>query len=235
MQIRKYIPNTITCLNLATGCVAVIVALQANYTMAMLCILLSAVFDFLDGLAARMLHAYSPMGKELDSLADMVSFGVVPAAMVFSLYEEITYTGGLSSIEEYIPYFGFLIAIFSALRLAKFNIDTRQTTSFIGMPVPANALFWGALTMTYHELFATNEYGIWVLTLLVVVFSYLLVSEIPMFSLKFKNLKWNDNKVSFSFLLVCIPLIIFFHEGAPAFIIVWYILLSAFTQRKQVA
>lgn len=232
---RKYIPNTITCCNLGTGCVAVVMALQGEYTASMICIVLSAVFDFLDGMAARLLHAYSPIGKELDSLADVVSFGVAPAAMVFSLFQELIYPDVLWNIREYIPSFGFLIAIFSALRLAKFNVDTRQKDSFIGLPVPANALFWGSLIVAYRDLFISTSYGIGLLMLLVILFSYMLVSELPMFSLKFKNLKWSDNKVSFLFLLVCIPLILFLKEGSPAFIIVWYILLSVLTQWKKMA
>lgn len=232
---RKYIPNTITCCNLGAGCVAIVMALQGEYAAAMICIVLSAVFDFLDGLAARVLHAYSPIGKELDSLADVVSFGVAPAAMVFSLFQELMYPDALWGMRDYIPSFGFLIAIFSALRLAKFNVDTRQTDSFIGLPVPANALFWASLIVAYRDIFTTSEYGIWILMVLVILFSYMLVSEVPMFSLKFKNLKWSDNRISFIFLLACIPMLIFLREGSPAFIIVWYILLSVVTQWKRFA
>ncbi len=232
---KKYIPNTITCCNLGVGCVAIVMALQGAYTAALICILWSAVFDFLDGLAARVLNAYSPMGKELDSLADVVSFGVAPAAMVFSLLQELPYPESMWNIRDYIPPFGFLIAIFSGLRLAKFNIDTRQKDSFIGLPVPANALFWGSLIVAYQEFFRSTTYGFMILLPLVFLFSYLLVSEIPMFSLKFKNLYWKDNKVSFLFLLICIPLILLFREGSPAFIIVWYILLSILAQRLQIA
>lgn len=232
---KRHIPNFITCCNLFSGCIAIYMAFQGELIIAMICIVLSAVFDFFDGMAARVLHAFSPTGKELDSLADVVSFGVAPAAMVFFLFQTLTYPSALTGLSEYIPYFAFLIAVFSALRLAKFNVDTRQTTSFIGLPVPANALFWSSLIVSYHTVFTETEWGVWVLMLLVVAFSYLLVSEVPMFSLKFKNLKWSDNKVSFGFLLVCLPLILFFKEGSLAFIIVWYILLSVLTHKKQAA
>jgi len=137
-MIKKHIPNSITCLNLFSGCVAVFLAFKGNYEGAIIAILLAAVFDFFDGFAARLLKAYSPMGKELDSLADMVSFGVAPGAIVFSLLSE-------TNVCEWLPFLAFLIPVFSGLRLAKFNIDERQTTSFIGLPTPANAIFWAGL------------------------------------------------------------------------------------------
>ena len=140
--ITKHIPNTLTCLNLFSGCLAIIAAYNADFTMASVFIVAGAIFDFFDGMSARMLKAYSPLGKELDSLADMVTFGVAPAMMIFTILRGITNCGCMSEfISEYIPYLAFVIAAFSALRLAKFNIDERQTSSFIGMPTPANALF----------------------------------------------------------------------------------------------
>jgi CDP-diacylglycerol--serine O-phosphatidyltransferase len=205
-------------------------AFHANFEMAMLFIVIGAVFDFFDGLAARLLHAYSNIGKDLDSLADDVSFGVAPALIVFSLFKEINYPDYLSFLANWLPYAAFLIAIFSALRLAKFNNDTRQTTSFIGLPVPANALFWASLVAgckpiaSYHPL----------LTLaLVCLFSWLLVSEIPMFSLKFKNLSWKDNKIAFIFVIISAILLITLKIAGFAAVIVWYILLSILTQKKQ--
>jgi CDP-diacylglycerol--serine O-phosphatidyltransferase len=205
-------------------------AFHANFEMAMLFIVIGAVFDFFDGLAARLLHAYSNIGKDLDSLADDVSFGVAPALIVFSLFKEINYPDYLSFLANWLPYAAFLIAIFSALRLAKFNNDTRQTTSFIGLPVPANALFWASLIAgckpiaSYHPL----------LTLaLVCLFSWLLVSEIPMFSLKFKNLSWKENKIAFIFVIISAILLITLKIAGFAAVIVWYILLSILTQKKQ--
>jgi CDP-diacylglycerol--serine O-phosphatidyltransferase len=228
--ITRHIPNAITCLNLFSGCVACVMAFEANYMWAALFILLSSVFDFLDGLSARVLKAYSPMGKELDSLADDISFGVAPALIVFSLFKEVYYPEFLTGIKAYIPYVAFLIAVFSALRLAKFNIDDRQTGSFIGLPVPANALFWASLTVGAHDFLTSPHFNAIWLTLLVVLFSGLLVSEIPMFALKFKNLSWAANKTAFVFLLVCVPLLVFLQIGGFAVCIVWYILLSAFTK-----
>ena len=228
--ITRHIPNALTCMNLFSGCIACVMAFHANFEMAMLFIVIGAVFDFFDGLAARLLHAYSNIGKDLDSLADDVSFGVAPALIVFSLFKEINYPDYLSFLANWLPYAAFLIAVFSALRLAKFNNDTRQTTSFIGLPVPANALFWASLIAgckpiaSYHPL----------LTLaLVCLFSWLLVSEIPMFSLKFKNLSWKENKIAFIFVIISAILLITLKIAGFAAVIVWYILLSILTQKKQ--
>ena len=151
------------------------------------------------------LDAHSIIGKDLDSLADDVSFGVAPSLIVFSLFKEMDYSGAMESLAGVFPYLAFLLSVFSALRLAKFNNDTRQTSSFVGLPVPANALFWASLVTGAHDWLVSSNFHPVYLLLLVCLFSWLLVSEIPMFSLKFKNLSWKDNKTSFIFLLVCIP------------------------------
>ena len=145
--IKNNIPNTVTCLNLFSGCIACVMAFEARYDLALLFIILSAVFDFFDGMLARVLNAHSIIGKDLDSLADDVSFGVAPSLIVFSLLKEMYYPASMEFIAPYLPYAAFLISVFSALRLAKFNNDTRQTSSFIGLPVPANALFWGSFVV----------------------------------------------------------------------------------------
>ena len=217
--ITRHIPNAITCLNLFSGCVACVMAFRSHYDAALLCIVLSALFDFCDGLAARTLHAYSPIGKDLDSLADDISFGLAPSAILFALLCEMDYPDSLT----WLPYSAFLIAVFSGLRLAKFNNDTRQTTSFIGLPVPANALFWAALVCGCRDKLLT--FSPWLLVIGICLFSWLLVSEVPMVSLKFKNLHWRDNRVRFLFLLGCLPLLLLGVSGL-ALIIVWYILLS---------
>lgn len=229
----RHIPNTVTCLNLFSGCIACVMAFESNYLWASFFIILGAVFDFFDGMLARVLNAPSPIGKELDSLADDVSFGVAPALIVFSLFKEVHYPEFLIGIKEYVPYFAFLIAVFSALRLAKFNIDERQTSSFIGMPTPANALFWTSLSVGAYDFLTSSHFNAIYLMLLVVVFCGLLVSEIPMFALKFKNLTWKDNKYRFMFLLVCVLLLVFLQIAGFAACIVWYILLSLFLKGKQ--
>lgn len=231
--ITRYIPNAVTCLNLFSGCIACIMAYEAKYELAFLFILLSAVFDFFDGMLARVLHAYSDIGKDLDSLADNVSFGVAPSLVVFALFREVQYPAFMESVRYIFPYMAFLISIFSALRLAKFNNDTRQTSSFVGLPVPANALFWASLSTDAHKFIISNNFNAIYLLILVMLFSYLLVSEMPMFSLKFKNLRWKNNKISFIFLLVCIPLLRFLGIGGFAAIVIWYIIFSVFTRKKQ--
>lgn len=231
--ITRHIPNTLTCLNLFSGCIAGVMAFEANYKLALAFIILSAVFDFFDGMAARALNAHSIIGKDLDSLADDVSFGVVPSLIVFSLFKEMDYSGAWEGMADFFPYLAFLLSVFSALRLAKFNNDTRQTTSFIGLPVPANALFWASLAAGGHHWIVSGGVHPVCLLLLVCLFAWLLVSEIPMFSLKFKNLSWTDNKVSFLFLLACIPMLLFLGICSFAAIIVWYILLSLITGKSK--
>ncbi|EJX09006.1 CDP-alcohol phosphatidyltransferase [gut metagenome] len=231
--VTKHIPNAVTCLNLFSGCVASVMAFHSEYKLALLFIVLSAVFDFFDGLLARSLHAYSVIGKDLDSLADDVSFGFAPSVIVFSLMKEMHYPASMATLSAYLPYAAFLISVFSALRLAKFNNDTRQTSSFIGLPVPANALFWGSLVTGCHSWLVSDNCHPLYLLILVCLFSWLLVSEIPMFSLKFKNLSWKDNQISFLFLIVCIPFLTFLGVSSFAAIIIWYILLSVLTRKKK--
>ena len=194
--ITRHIPNTLTCLNLFSGCIACVMAFEARYEWALAFIIFSAVFDFFDGMMARALDAHSIIGKDLDSLADDVSFGVAPSLIVFSLFKEMDYSGAMESLAGVFPYLAFLLSVFSALRLAKFNNDTRQTSSFVGLPVPANALFWASLVTGAHDWLVSSNFHPVYLLLLVCLFSWLLVSEIPMFSLKFKNLSWKDNKTS---------------------------------------
>ena len=231
-QLKKHIPNTITCCNLLSGCVATMLAFEGTYLYAFLFIIAGAVFDFFDGLTARALKVSSPIGKELDSLADVVTFGFAPAAMVFSWLRECADVN-LEMLPAFImPFAAFLLVAFSALRLAKFNVDERQTSSFIGLPTPANALFWGALVLGSHDLVVVNPYG-WMLVLaLVVLFSYLLVAEIPMFSLKFKSLAWKPNRIAYIFLLVSLVLLILLGLNGLSAVIGWYIILSVLTQKR---
>lgn len=230
--IVRNIPNLLTSCNLFSGCVASVMAFQGTYEAALLFIVIGAVFDFFDGMTARLLRVTSPIGKELDSLADDITFGLAPAAIVYSLFGEVQYPTFLEGADAWLPYSAFLIAVFSGLRLAKFNIDTRQTSSFIGMPTPANALFWGSLVVGQHDFLVSSSFNALYLLALVMVMSLLLVAELPMFSLKFKDLSWRHNWVSYLFLLVCLPLLLVFRLSGLAAIIVWYILLSLLTRPK---
>ncbi len=208
---RKHIPNILTCMNVFSGSVACIMAFQGNYLWVVIWIIIAAVCDFFDGFSARMLKAYSPIGKDLDSLADMVSFGLAPSILVFRfLSDSYTIRSIDSPLAEYIPYISFMLTIFSALRLAKFNIDTRQTTSFIGLNTPANALFWISLCygLNSNRTDITDPAGIYIVIALVIVFSLLLIAEIPMFSLKIKSLKLKGNEFRY-ILIVFISIAIF--------------------------
>ena len=229
---KKHIPNTITCLNLISGCIATYWAFQGDHQMALLFIVIGAVFDFFDGMSARLLHVSSPIGKELDSLADCITFGFAPSAIIFSYMAGIHATQRCLSPLEF-PFLlmvgqagtaavAFIMAAFSALRLAKFNLDERQALGFIGLPTPANALFWGSLIVGA---------GAWIHTSLIIMLGvplscYLLVSEIPMFALKFKTWGWKGNEVKYIFLLTCIPLLLLLGVSGLAAIIAWYVILS---------
>lgn len=230
--ITRHIPNFVTACNLFSGCIAAVMAFQANYEAAILFIILGATFDFFDGMLARLFHVSGPLGKELDSLADDITFGFAPSVIVFSLFKEVQYPAFMQSMTDIFPYTAFIIAVFSALRLGKFNIDPRQSSSFIGLPTPANALFWGSLVVGGHSFLTSDAFNALYLFILVLLMSYLLVAELPMFSLKFKNLSWKDNKISYIFLLVCIPLLVIFRISGFAAIILWYILQSLLTKKK---
>ncbi|NVO02080.1 MAG: CDP-diacylglycerol--serine O-phosphatidyltransferase [Bacteroidetes bacterium] len=234
MNIKKHIPNFITCLNLASGCLGIAFATSNHLVWAAYMIGIAAVFDFLDGMFARLLNVRSEIGKQLDSLCDMVSFGVLPGFILFGILK----LGIDPRIEfrEFIPYVAFLIPIFSALRLAKFNIDERQTDSFIGLPTPANAILIGALPLIiniqiksdptlYHALLNAllNTNFLIVLTF---VMSYLLIAEIPLFSMKVKSLKFKGNEYRYILIFIAILLSIFLKFIAIPLIIIFYIILS---------
>lgn len=216
--IKRNIPNALTCSNLISGCIATCFVFTGDAKMALVCILVGATFDFFDGMSARFLKVSSPIGKELDSLADCVTFGVAPSTMVFYELMVIDYPSFLTTSEAFsfdpyrtfIPFLAFLMAAFSALRLAKFNIDTRQTDSFIGLPTPANALFWGSLIVTSPAWLENNAGALVYILVLLLLSCYLLVSEIPMFALKFKNFKWKGNAIRHSFIIFTAVILVTF-------------------------
>lgn len=224
---KKNIPNTITCCNLICGCIAIYFALQSKYDMALYFIIGGAVFDFFDGFAARLLGVSSPIGKELDSLADDVTFGVAPSAILFSLLRETCPVALPSSnLLPYLPFLAFIIAAFSALRLAKFNLDERQTSSFIGLPTPANTLFWAALAVGAHDWLVETPWSTWALLVGVLLSSWLLVAEIPMFALKFKHFGVKGNELRYGFILLSVVMLALFGWTAFSLIIVLYVLVS---------
>ena len=225
---KKHIPNTITCCNLISGCIATYFAFMGNFQMALLFIIIGAVFDFFDGMVARLLHVSSPIGKELDSLADDITFGFAPSAIVFEYLRPET---------ELLPFLVFIMAAFSALRLAKFNLDERQAMGFIGLPTPANALFWGSLIVGAGEWMKTAPLIAPNLSLIVLagvfVSCWLLVSEIPMFALKFKTWGWKGNDIKYIFLITCIPMLAVLGISGLAAVIAWYVVLSIFNNAQQ--
>ena len=207
---KRHIPNIITCCNLVCGCIAISAAFQHWFVAAFLFILLGALFDFFDGMAARALGVSGRMGVELDSLADVVTFGVAPSSMLYMMFREVRYPELIYSNFWFmaLPICAFLIAAFSALRLAKFNIDERQHTTFIGMPTPANAIFWAALVSSSEDYLCSPMFNAPFLLGFIILSCWLLVCEIPMFSLKFKSMAWSENKERYAFLVLCAALLL---------------------------
>ncbi|WP_019949410.1 CDP-diacylglycerol--serine O-phosphatidyltransferase [Hymenobacter aerophilus] len=227
---KKHLPNAVTCLNLFSGCLALCAAFAGNLVLAAYFVALAALFDFFDGLLARALHVSSPIGKDLDSLADMVSFGVVPGALLFAL---LTQAG--TDLPDWLPYAGFVLTVFSALRLAKFNNDTRQSDSFIGLPTPACTLVVASLPLILendHLALAPFILSPWLLLGLTALLSGLLVAELPLFALKFKTMRWQDNKLRLTFMLLSLALLAVLREVAVPLIVLLYVLLSVFSPAK---
>lgn len=264
-RITRQIPNLLTLSNLLCGCLAINYAFDWEMTMAVYMVGLSAIFDFLDGFVARLLKVTGEMGKQLDSLADVVSFGVVPGVMAFQLIklslftDVVNHEGDIYHIMDSLAYLAFFIPVLSAYRLAKFNIDTRQTDKFIGLPTPANAVFISSLVLLFFQgnemqtvgksLFDKEIYNYeiqgyifeflkeadflqqviiqpYILTGTVLIFSILLIVELPLFALKFKNFGWTENKIRYVFLTISLAMLIIFQLMAIPFIVISYILLS---------
>lgn len=232
MNFKKHIPNSITCCNLISGCIATSFAFTGDTTLALAFVILGAVFDFFDGMVARLLHVSSPIGKELDSLADDITFGLAPSTMVFFELYSLDYPSFLEPLRDILPFFAFVMAAFSALRLAKFNLDERQSTGFIGLPTPSNALFWGSLLVYDHGWFENQHGGVIILLLLIVLSCYLLVAEIPMFALKFKHWGWKGNELKYGFVgLSVVLLAIFGLLEAWWIVIACYVVVSVFANK----
>jgi len=224
-RLKKHLPNAITCANLFSGCVGIVFAFEDNLIFAAYALFLAAIFDFFDGFASRVLQSFSRIGKELDSLADMISFGFLPSVIVFELFLK---SPQIPDVSTYLKFSAFLIAVFSALRLAKFNTDTRQAEIFIGLPTPANAILIASFPLIMEQqsnlsLYILNPY---VLTVFVMVMCGLLVAELPLMSLKFRNGDFNQNIYRYLLLLFSAILILFFKFVAVPVVIFIYITLS---------
>jgi len=245
IRMKKHIPNFLTCCNLFFGCIGIIFSFKNSLDIAAYCIGIAAIFDFLDGFVARMLKVSSPIGKELDSLADCVTFGVLPAFILYQLLisaslEKVSQdlvNGQIpTAMDSYLPYIALLIAIFSALRLAKFNVDTRQSESFIGVPTPANAILIGSIPLillqnpTYSSIILNPV----LLSVLAIVMSLLLVSELPLFALKFKSFAFKRNEIRYIFIFSSLLLLVFLQFLGIPLIILLYVLLSLFSNMVSV-
>ncbi|MEZ4990947.1 MAG: CDP-alcohol phosphatidyltransferase family protein [Saprospiraceae bacterium] len=226
---KQHIPNSITLLNLFCGCCAIIAILNDQVVLSLILLFAGLVADYLDGAAARILNVHSPLGKELDSLADMVTFGLLPGSILYYILSSgqppAGYIAGV--IWQYTPV--FIITLFSALRLAKFNLDTRQTDYFLGLPTPSSTIFVAGLLAIYHY----DSLGLgevvsqpWLLFIVAAGLSYLLVSEVPMFNLKFKHFRWSGNEIKFIFAGVAVALLALLGVAGPSSVILLYILFN---------
>ncbi|CAD0008445.1 MULTISPECIES: CDP-alcohol phosphatidyltransferase family protein [Flavobacterium] len=229
MNIKKHIPNLITLINLFCGCIAVVFVSEQNYEMAFYMVCLGIFFDFFDGFFARLFKVSSPLGLQLDSLADMVTSGVVPGYVMYSLFVKSAHPHDVIA-SAFIPFLGFIVTLGSCYRLANFNIDIRQTDSFIGLPTPANALFILSLPLVIEHSDSLMVFEIltnhWVLLGIVLCSAYILNAEVPLFSLKIKKFNFKDNALQIVFLLVSIVLVLVIHYIAIPLIIIFYVLLS---------
>lgn len=231
MNLLKHLPNALTCANLLCGCLAILAYLSGQVHHASIYVLAALIFDFFDGFAARALKANSPLGAQLDSLADMITFGVVPGMIFFNLFLKSNFFVLMDNrlLFNMLRYCFFANTIFAAIRLAKFNIDTRQKNYFLGLPTPANTIFIASLPLiVMHDQFGLKPYILnpMILIGLCILFSMLMVSEIPLFALKFKNFKWSDNKPQFLLIGLTLILLPTLKFAAIPVIIILYIVLS---------
>jgi CDP-diacylglycerol---serine O-phosphatidyltransferase len=218
------IPNVITLGNLLSGCMGLKYAFEGNLEYAAYAIFLALILDYLDGFLARILKSNSEIGQQLDSLADMVSFGVLPAYILFFILKN---QGNV--VFEGQEYLSLLLALSSALRLAKFNIDTRQTDSFIGVPTPANGMLIASLPFIIKQQgFLSGFISTPVILAYIVIMAYLLISELPLFALKFKDFSWKNNAFKFGFIGFCLLLLLVLKLSAVPLIVITYILVSVF-------
>jgi CDP-diacylglycerol--serine O-phosphatidyltransferase len=225
---KGIIPNLLTLTNLISGLIAILSVLKGDFYTAAILLGIALLCDFLDGFVARLLNVHSELGKQLDSLADMVTFGVLPGFVMFKLFGMAQF--GAEPMPDWMPYLGFLIPVFSALRLAKFNIDTRQSDFFIGLPTPAHALFVFSLALVVEQSNGGYMAGIllhpFFLTAVTIVGSLLLVAELPLIALKFKNFRVVENLGRFILIFASVILLLTLRLRALAFIIPLYLVLS---------
>jgi len=237
MRIKAQVPNIITLLNLFSGCIALIFAFHQDFKLAFFFVCLGIFLDFFDGFFARLFKVSSPLGLQLDSLADMVTSGVVPGLVMYQLMNQALGFPSSDLPMMFFPFLGFIITLGSCYRLANFNIDTRQTDSFIGLPTPANALFILSLPIilldNQYELVSQALGNEWILLVISLLSAFMLNAEIPLFSLKVKSASFAKNKLQIIFLAVSLLLLLFFKALGIPLLIIFYILLSIVTNKKR--
>ena len=235
MHLKRHIPNAITCGNLVSGCLSILFLTSNMPVKAALMIFVAGLFDFLDGFAARLLHAHSPIGADLDSLSDVVSFGVAPGFIMYWLMIHATDVPGFALFDiAVLPYLAFMLPVFSAIRLARFNIDETQTTTFRGIPAPGMAIFIASLPLALGQVHHLKD-GVldyWACLGFTIIFSFMMVSRLRFFSFKMKSATWKDNKVRWIFLIIAVVGFTFFRFLALPFVMILYVLMSIFFAEK---
>lgn len=230
MNIKQHIPNAITCGNLVSGCISILLLTSGRPVAAALMVFVAGLFDFLDGFAARLLHAHSPIGADLDSLSDVVSFGVAPGFIMYWLMSRAQHPEVLLLGLDLLPCLAFLLPVFSAIRLAKFNVDDTQTTSFKGIPAPGMAIFIASLPLMLSQLgcLTDGSLGYWACLGITLVFSFMMVCHLRFFSFKMKSAKWKGNEVRWIFLIIAVVGFAIFRFVALPFVMMVYVLMSVF-------
>ena len=235
MNLKRHIPNAITCGNLISGCLSILFLASNMPFKAALMIFIAGLFDFLDGFAARLLKVHSPIGADLDSLSDMVSFGVAPGFIMYWLMIHATDVPDVALFGiGVLPCLAFMLPVFSAIRLARFNIDDTQTTSFRGLPAPGMAIFIASLPLALSQVghLADGVLGYWACLGITLIFSFMMVSRLRFFSFKMKSARWKGNEVRWIFLIVAVAAVAIFHLVALPFVMMVYMLLSVFFAGK---
>ena len=234
MAFKQHIPNAITCSNLISGCMSILFLSMGMPVKAAIMIFVAGLFDFLDGFAARLLHAHSPIGADLDSLSDVVSFGVAPSFIMYWLMSHAQHPEVSLLGLDLLPCLAFMLPVFSAIRLAKFNIDDTQTTTFRGIPAPGMAIFVASLPLMLGQVkhLVDGSLGDWACFGITIIFSFMMVSRLRFFSFKMKSVKWKGNEVRWIFLIIAVVGFAIFRFLALPFVMMVYVLLSVFFGEK---
>lgn len=234
MSIKQHFPNALTCCNLLSGCISILFVTSNMPVKAAMMIFVAGLFDFLDGFAARLLHAHSPIGADLDSLSDVVSFGVAPGFIMYYMMSHAQHPEITILSLDLLPCLAFLLPVFSAIRLAKFNIDDTQATTFRGIPAPGMAIFMASLSLAFAQMghLCDGSLGFWACLGITLIFSFMMVSNLHFFSFKMKSTKWKGNEVRWIFLILAVISFVVFRWVALPFIMMLYILLSIFFAGK---